>query len=79
MQYKHKNHPGQTEEAAITHKALCVYLYTEARPQLPQQIQRKATVYTVSSENSSRPTLIKLKQEIKKLQKTSALVTKGLD
>lgn len=50
MQYKHKNHSGQTDEAAITHKALGVYLYTEARPQLPQQIQRNATIYTVSSE-----------------------------
>lgn len=41
MQYKHENHPGQTEEVVITHKALQVYLYIEARPQLLQQIKKK--------------------------------------
>lgn len=82
MQYKHKNHPGVRTDRrgchyAITHKALYVYLYTEAMPQLLQQIQRNSTVFTVSSEPSVPVTLIKFKTKTN--LKQSPLVTQGLD
>lgn len=75
MQYKHKNHPGQTEEAVITHKGLHVYLYIcIQRPGLNYFNKYKEIQLFILSAVSPR---LCYTHHIENKRKTSPLVTQG--